>query len=99
MGVGDYVAEAGGAFTQNGEAVQVDEPFVNPNPSHEFSWGLAEVISALLDAGLILKTLREYPFSNGFNPFQQMVELPGRRMAFKSEMPKIPLMFAICAQK
>jgi hypothetical protein len=38
---------------------------------------VAEVVTALLEAGLNLKTLREYPSSNEFNPFPNMVELSG----------------------
>jgi hypothetical protein len=99
LGVGDYVAEQGGTLTANGVPIEAAEPFVNPNPSHEFFWGMADVVSALLDAGLSLMALREYPYSNGFSPYPDMVELPGRRMTFKPDMPMIPLMFAICAQK
>ena len=99
QGVGDYVAEQGGALTANEVLIEASEPFANPNPCHEFYWGLADVVSALLDAGLSLTALREYPYSNGFAPYPDLVELPGRRMAFKPDMPKIPLMFAVTAQK
>ena len=99
QGVGDYVAEEGGALTTNGVSIEAGEPFENPNPCHEYSWGLANVVSALLDAGLSLTALREYPYSNGFSPYPDLVDLPGRHMAFKPDMPKIPLMFSIRAQK
>lgn len=99
QGVGDYVAEAGGALTHCGEAVHPAAGFNNPHPCHEFAWGLADIVTAVLDAGLTLKTLREYPYSNGFKPYPQMIELPGRRMTFTEDMPLIPLMFAVSAEK
>lgn len=99
QGVGDYVAEQGGDLTRMGDTIVVSEPFRNANPCHEFSWGLADIVSALLASGLSLTTLREYPFSNGYKPYENMVELPGRRMVFEEDLPKMPLMYAICAQK
>ncbi len=99
QGIGDYVGEQGGAHTASGVPIEAGEPFVNPNPCHEFYWGLADVVSALLDAGLSLTALREYPYSNGFSPYPDLIELPGRRMAFQPDIPKIPRMFAVCAHK
>lgn len=98
-GVGDYVAEAGGALSHTGTVIQAAEPFVNPNPAHEYAWGLAEVVSALLEAGLRLAALHEYPYCNGFKPFPNMIEQPGRRMVFPDGMPVLPLMYGLVAQR
>lgn len=99
-GIGDYVAMSGRGLVQDGLPDADAADWVNPHPSHEFSWGLAEVLTALLDAGLTLTAVREYPYSNGFKPFpDHMVELPERRMTFGDGMPKIPLMYAVRAQK
>jgi SAM-dependent methyltransferase len=97
-GVGDYVAMSEGGLTPTGQAAAA-EPFQNPHPCHEFSWGLAEVIMPLIDAGLRLTLVREYPYSNGYKPYPQLIELPGRRWTFPAEFPRIPLMYAIQAQK
>jgi SAM-dependent methyltransferase len=99
VGVGDYVAEAGGSSTNTGQTVANDTPWQNPHPSHEFSWGVGEVVSALINAGLRITALHEYPYCNGFKPYPSMLELPGRRMKFSEDMPLMPLMFAVCANK
>ncbi|RMG74343.1 MAG: methyltransferase domain-containing protein [Chloroflexi bacterium] len=98
-GVGDYVAESGGALTHTNLPIQIQEKFVNPQSSYEFPWGIADHVMALLDAGLTLQLLKEYPYSNGWKPFPDMVEAEGRRMFPPKDKPIIPLMFAIIAIK
>ncbi len=99
-GVGDYVAMSEGGLTLDGKPVPPGSEWVNPNPAHEFAWGLADVVNALLQAGLTLTALHEYPYSNGFMPYPEyMVETDGRRMTFGDGMPKIPLMFGLRAEK
>jgi SAM-dependent methyltransferase len=63
-GVGDYVALAGEALAPSGWLVGVED-FTNPHPGHEWSWGLGDLVSALLAAGLTLTALHEYPYANG----------------------------------
>ena len=55
-GVSDYVAESGASLAPSGYRAGV-ENFSNPHPSYEFQWGLADVIGALLGAGLQLLSL------------------------------------------
>lgn len=99
-GIGDYVAMSGSGLALDGQPDTEAVNWENPHPSHEFTWGLAEVLTALLDAGLSLAAVREYPYSNGFKPFpEHMIELPGRRMTFGEGMPRIPLMYAVRALK
>jgi len=99
-GVGDYVAMSGGGLVPDGPPATKGADWVNPHPSHEFAWGLADVLTALLDAGLRLTTVREYPYSNGFMPYPDyMVETAGRRMTFRAGMPLLPLMFGVRAEK
>jgi SAM-dependent methyltransferase len=98
MGVGDYVALSESGLTPTGQAAAA-EPFQNPHPCYEFAWGLAEVIMPLVSAGLRLTFVQEYSYSNGFKPYSQLIELPGRRWTFPPEFPRIPLMYAIQAQK
>jgi hypothetical protein len=78
-GVGDYVGDGSGEFTQTGVKLEVQDTFQNPHPAYEFLWGISDVVSALLDAGLRLKIFREYAHINGWSPFPNMRELPGRR--------------------
>jgi len=97
-GVGDYVAESGGGLTpaRFEEGVR---GFQNPHRSHLFRWGLGEVVTALSGAGLRIVTLEEYPFCNGERLFARMRELPGRRMLPPEDMPAVPLMYGISAEK
>ncbi len=63
-GIGDYVAESSGNLTPWGYEKGI-ENFHNPYRSHEFDWGIGEIVTALLEAGLTLEVLKEYPYSNG----------------------------------
>lgn len=95
-GVGDYVAMSGGALSPSGYLEGVSE-FVNPHRGHEFQWGVGEIVTALLDAGLMITTLREYPYSNGAKLFDRMRELPGRQMIQPDDKPNLPLMLGVVA--
>ncbi len=55
--------------------------FSNPHPSFEFNWGIADVIQALIDAGLRIERLTEYPYSNGWIGCEGMRDLGGGRTA------------------
>jgi len=97
-GVGDYVAQAGEALVPWGAQAGVAD-FVNPHPVHEYGWGLAEIVEALLRAGLVLETLREYPYANGAKLCERMRETPGRRMHPPDGLPSLPLMFGLSARR
>jgi len=97
-GIGDYVGFMGDALAPAGSGTGVVD-FKNPEPSVEFAWSVAEVVTALLDAGLELRTLREYPYSNGYAPFRGFRELPGRRFTTPDDRPNIPMMYGVMAAK
>lgn len=97
-GIGDYIAEAGGALSPEGFR-PTSEPFVNPEPSHFFAWGLGDLVSAVLGAGLRLEHLHEYEYSNGCRLFPGLVERPGRRWALPEGVPAFPLMVSLAAAK
>jgi SAM-dependent methyltransferase len=97
-GIGDYVAASGGALAPSGYAEGVQD-FKNPYRVHEFQWGIGEIVTALLKAGLTLTALNEYPYSNGAKTFERMRETPGRRMVPPEEVPNLPLMYGLAAQK
>ena len=98
-GVGDYVGQSGEALLVDNAATPDDAPWENPNPAHEFAWGLAEIIMALVNAGLQIELLHEYPYSNGFKRFEDMRPLAGRRWTAPEDKPTIPMMFGIRAVK
>jgi len=97
-GVGDYVAIAGDVLTPSGYVEGVKD-FVNPHPGHEFNWSISEIITALLQAGLSLKTYKEYPYFNGAKLFNDMRPGEGNRYYPPETMPSLPLMYGLVAQK
>jgi SAM-dependent methyltransferase len=97
-GVSDYVAESGAGLAV-GEYQVGEQDFVNPHPSHEFTWGVGQVITALSQAGLNIARLDEYPYANGWKGFDGMQDSGGRRMVPPAGMPRIPLMYSIVAQR
>jgi SAM-dependent methyltransferase len=97
-GIGDYVGESEGGLTPAGFVEGVRD-FDNPQRCHLFRWGLGEVVTALAGAGLRISALEEYPYSNGERLFSGMRELPGRRMVPPEDVPNVPLMFGLSAEK
>lgn len=97
-GVGDYVAGSEGGLTPAGFEDGV-KGFENPEPAQLFRWGLGEVVTALAGAGLRITTLKEYPHSNGERHFARMRELEGRRMSPPEDVPAVPLMYGVSAEK
>jgi SAM-dependent methyltransferase len=97
-GIGDYVADSGPAGAPSGYETGVVD-FQNPHPVYEFGWSTGDIVTALLEAGLQLTALREYPYSNGFKRFPDMREIPGNRFAMPEGKPDIPLMLGITARK
>ncbi|MCC6382572.1 MAG: methyltransferase domain-containing protein [Dehalococcoidia bacterium] len=97
-GVGDYVAQSG-----EGLALTTYETgvvgFRNPEPVYEFAWGTADVIGALLGAGLVIEAFREYPFANGWKGLADMRMDEGRRAWPPEGVPTLPLMYAVAARK
>lgn len=98
-GVRDYVALAGEALTHGAPFQEGVVSFANPHPSVEFAWGVSDVVTALLEAGLVLEVFREYTYSNGWNPYEEMRQEPGRRFRTPEGIPDLPLMFAVAARK
>ncbi len=97
-GVGDYIALTGAAAEIDSLLPGIRD-FKNPHPGVEFQWGVAEVATALIDAGLQLSHLAEYNYCNGFKPMSDMVDLGGRRYAMPARLPQsFPLMFSLVAE-
>ena len=85
-GVGDYVGD------------DYEGNFKNVHRAYEFCWGLADIIQALLDAGLVLNQLKEYDYINGWQRFPEM-RAEGRKLYLPDDMIKMALMFSIVASK
>ena len=97
-GIGDYVALSGAALVPSGFHEGVRD-FVNPHESHEFTWSLADVLGALLGAGLDLEAFHEWPYTNGCKWFDSMELRPGNRWVLPAGQPSLPLMFGLRARK
>jgi len=95
-GIIDYVAEPGprDSWYRWLDGVQ---NFENPQIAHEFHWGTAEIITALLKAGLTLESFHEYDYVV-HKIFHEMKELPGGRWRLPDGVPSFPLMYSIAAR-
>jgi SAM-dependent methyltransferase len=96
-GIPDYVA-ARGKGLPNTSYVEGIKDFQNPYRAYRFPWGIGEIITALLEAGLRLTHFQEYPHANGDKPFLQM-ENSGHSWSLPDDQPNMPLMYAIVADK
>lgn len=100
-GVGDYVGESGESLAPGGFA-PLEQPYQNPHPSHEFCWSVADLLAALVGAGLELERVHEWPFSNGYKMFESlepMQEGDTRRYAIPAGEPSMPLQLGLRARK
>lgn len=93
-GVSDYV---GPDLAPSGYAPT--DAFENGAPCHEFAWSIADLVTAVLQAGLVLERLVEYPYANGWNAFERMQPLGDRRYGPPAEMPAMPMMLGLSARK
>ncbi len=97
QGVRDYVA-ARGKGLPGLEYIEGIKDFKNPYRAHRFPWGIGEIVTALLEAGLHLKLFKEYPYANGDKLFNEM-ENAGQRWFLPDDQPNMPLMYAIVVEK
>lgn len=97
-GVGDYVAASDAALVPWGFQEGVKD-FANPHASHEFTWTIADVLGAILGAGLALEAFHEWPYSNGCKFFETMVPRPGQRWTLPDGAPDLPIMYGLRARR
>lgn len=97
-GVGDYVGGSGDGLVPSG-FVEGVRSFENPEACHLFRWGLGEVLTAVVGAGMRVEVLEEYPYSNGEKNFAGMRKGRGRRMYPPEGVPLVPLMYGLSVRK
>eukprot|EP01132_Coremiostelium_polycephalum_P002308 gene2308-2847_t len=91
-GVSDYVKDSGDALALQGiKYEQGIDNFVNPFPSFEFQWSISTIINSCTKAGLTIERFEEYPYSNGWKMYKELVDIGDRRYSFTKGKPKIPL--------
>lgn len=86
-GVGDYVGN------------DFEGAFKNPHDAYEFAWGIGDVVTSLLEAGLRLEHFKEYPYMNGWRVFPDMRDGENRRLHAPDDKPTLAMMFSIVATK
>ncbi len=97
-GVADYVGESGPALVPWGFQEGIRN-FQNPYPKHFFRWGMGELLTSLLGAGMTLDILREYPFTNGCRFFRHGSTGGGPRHRQPPGMPSLPMMYGLVLTK
>jgi 2-polyprenyl-3-methyl-5-hydroxy-6-metoxy-1,4-benzoquinol methylase len=91
-GMGDIVKHPGGR-TEDVEA------FTNAAPMYEFAWGIGDIVTALLQAGLTLTALKEYQFTHDTGGYERMQQISAGRWLPPEGMPSLPLRYGISARK
>jgi PhzF family phenazine biosynthesis protein len=98
-GVNDYVADAGEALAPSGY-LETPAKFANPHPTHEFAWSIADLLTAVREAGLELERFEEWDYSNGCKPYEQLVRKDDdNRWTTAPGQPRIPMMLGLRARK
>ncbi len=95
--VSDYVGESGGALAPSGFLAREAAP--NPHAAHAFQHTVADIVTAVLDAGLTLEALREWPYANGCRLHAGLVPLEGARFTTPPGVPSLPLMVGLAARR
>lgn len=85
-GVGDYVAN------------DWEGHFKNPHRAYEFAWGIGDILTAVLTAGLKIETFTEYNYLNVWQRFSNM-RSEGLRQYAPEDKPNLAMMFGLVAQK
>lgn len=97
-GVNDYVAAAGGGLSPMGE-LPVDTAWAGTGPVTWQGYTPFHVIDAIARAGLVLREAREWPYTNGWRPFEAARALPGRRWTWPEGNPVLPMMYGLRATR
>ncbi|MGH9348635.1 MAG: amino acid adenylation domain-containing protein [Vicinamibacterales bacterium] len=97
-GVTDYVAEAADGLVPWGFRPGITD-FVNPHPDFTYQWSLGEILTALLGVGFQITRFEEYRYCNGAPLLKGMRRLSDRRFGSPAELPELPLMFGVVAQR
>ncbi len=96
-GVHDYVATSGTLLTPMGYEEGVKD-FKNPHPDASFQWGLAEILSAVVEPGLVIERYTEYTFTR-WRAFPAQITGPDGNLYLPPGTPQIPMMFGLVAAK
>lgn len=93
--VRDYVADSGAGLG----AVSPGNTVENTVPAYSWQHTIADLVTAMARAGLVLETLHEYPYSNGCRVHASLVPAEGRRWVWPEGLARVPLMAGFVARK
>jgi SAM-dependent methyltransferase len=91
--VGDYVAASGEAL---GAATSAT-PATLTTPATSWQHTTAQILGAVLDAGLVLARVDEHPHANGCRVVDALVPGPGRTWTWPPGVARTPLMLSLRA--
>jgi SAM-dependent methyltransferase len=97
-GLGDYVGASGASLAPMGFREDVG-PVGQGGPTVSYAYTVADFVQAAADAGLRVSRLVEYPYSNGWRPFDGARPLEGRRWGWPEGRPTLPMMLGLVAEK
>ena len=95
--VGDYVAQAGPALAPSG-FVEGEPAFVNPHVAHGYQQTVGDIVQSVIDAGLTVQVVREYPYSNGCRIHEGFVDVGDNRFAPPAPV-SLPCMLGVVAAR
>ena len=95
--VGDYVAES--IDGKGLGAIELGETTENTIPATSWQHGMAQVLQAVIDAGLALERIEEWPYSNGYRAKSGLVLVGDRRFGWPEGTARIPLMYGLSARR
>jgi hypothetical protein len=100
----DDAKEITSGYFNSGEALRFESTTSYAGGDHapieSFEWphSLAEIVQSLLDAGLTVMSLREFPYCV-HNCWKFLVESEPGRYVVKHHPGKLPLLFSLSARK
>lgn len=94
--VSDYVGASGPELAPSGYLPGVRD-FVNPERACAWQWTTAQILQAVIDAGLRLTQVVEYPFANGLRFLENARALDGNRFTLPHGTPSLPLQLGLVA--
>lgn len=100
--VSDYVGASDGALSPSGHVTSEGDAgaaYANPHQAHSYQHPVGEQLTAMIEAGLSIATVREYPYANGCRLNRALVEREGRRFTTADGVPNLPLMLGVVAKK
>ena len=100
--VSDYVGASGGGLAPSGLVTsegEAEAAFFNPHKAHSYQHPVGDQLTAMIEAGLSIAAVREYPYANGCRVNQALVEREGRRFTTPDGIPSLPLMRGVVATR